>query len=230
VSVKYKTKNTKTDCNDVFLVTINQIRAKTISSRNLRLTAKRLYIVWLSGVLVWPLRKMKRVIKEITENITDNIIISLNIIPVVSVIIRTYPDPRISKFSIKSKKIYLRRGFNKAGYLIKSFTAVYIAAKTPRRERIIVKTGFSVPVSLSSLIPPQVVTRIIPIIWNAIPEYLAKSWIPLFPCLFWFFFFVDWCSSISVIFTHFTVSRENSSRLYWKFRGGYISEYFWGCF
>lgn len=47
---------------------------------------------------------------------------------------------------------------------MKSLTDVYIAAKTPRRERTIVKTGVSQPVSLSSCTPPQVVIRIIAII------------------------------------------------------------------
>ena len=42
VNVKYKTKNNKTDGNDVFLATINQIRANINSSRNFRLIATRL--------------------------------------------------------------------------------------------------------------------------------------------------------------------------------------------
>jgi hypothetical protein len=46
---KYKTKNIKTDAKEVFLATINQTRANTISSRNLRLTATKIYKVWLSG-------------------------------------------------------------------------------------------------------------------------------------------------------------------------------------
>ncbi|MFH0875051.1 MAG: hypothetical protein V1859_03875 [archaeon] len=52
MSVKYKTKNIKTDGKDVFLATINQTRANTISSRNFRLTETRLCSVWLSGSLV----------------------------------------------------------------------------------------------------------------------------------------------------------------------------------
>ena len=96
--------------------------------------------------------------------------------------------------------------FQKRKSLNKIFYHVYIAAKTPRRERIIVKTGFGIR-SLSSLIPPQVVTRIIPIIWNARPEYLAKSLIPLFPGLFGFFFFNGYSPSVFVI-THFAISRE----------------------
>jgi len=39
-----------------------------------------------------------------------------------------------------------------------------MAPKTPRRERIIVKTGVSHPVSLSIFTPPRVVMRIMPII------------------------------------------------------------------
>jgi len=49
-------------------------------------------------------------------------------------------------------------------HLIKSFTAVYIAAKTPNRDRIIVNTGVSRRNSLSSFVPPQVAIRIITII------------------------------------------------------------------
>ena len=133
-------------------------------------------------------------------------------------------------FRNKSKKIYLWSGFKNADHLIKSFTAIYIAAKTPRRERIIVKTGLSKPVSLSSFTPPQVVTRIIPIIWNAMPEYLAKSCIPLFPWLFVFLFFGGWCSSIDIVVTHFASSWKYSSRFDRKFRSSYVAKYFWRCF
>jgi len=69
---------------------------------------------------------------------------------------------------------------SKRGHLIKSFMAVYIAANTPRRDKMIVKTGFSNPVSLSSFVPPHAVIRMIPIIWKAMPEYLAKLLIALF--------------------------------------------------
>jgi hypothetical protein len=51
VSDKYKTKNVKTDCKEVFLATINHMSVNTISSRNLRLIATRIYKVWLSGSL-----------------------------------------------------------------------------------------------------------------------------------------------------------------------------------
>jgi hypothetical protein len=46
---KYKIKNIKTDCKEVFLATINQKSANAISRRNLRLTATRICRVWLSG-------------------------------------------------------------------------------------------------------------------------------------------------------------------------------------
>ena len=77
VSVKYKTKNIKTDDNDVFLVTRNQTRAKTISSINFKPIETRLCIVWLSGSFVWPLKKITSVIIAITEKRVDKITISL---------------------------------------------------------------------------------------------------------------------------------------------------------
>jgi len=128
-----------------------------------------------------------------------------------------YPVASNSIFRNNRNKIYLLSCFNNVDHLIKSFTATYIAAKTPRRERIIVKTGLLLPVSLSSFIPPQVVTRIIAIIWNAMPEYLAKSPIPLFPGLFGFFFFC-WCSSpIVIVIAHIASTRKPGSRFYGKF-------------
>jgi len=91
---------------------------------------------------------------------------------------------------------------------MKSFTAVYIAAKTPKSESIIVKTGFSNPASLSSLVPPHTVTSMMPAIWNARPEYRAKSFIPLFSEFFGLFFFDDCSSSIIVGITHFAAPRK----------------------
>ena len=110
---------------------------------------------------------------------------------------------------------------------MKSFIAVYIAAKTPRRERIIVKTWVCHPVSLSSFTPPQTVSRIIPIIWNAIPEYLEKSFRPLFWRFFWFLFFDGSCSSIIICITHFAISWKNCSRFNRKFWSNYITIDFW---
>jgi hypothetical protein len=77
VSVKYKTKNIKTEGKEVFLTTINHKRANTNSSKNFRLTATRTYNVWLSGSLFRPLKKMRRVINDIAENAVVSIAKSL---------------------------------------------------------------------------------------------------------------------------------------------------------
>ena len=69
MSVKYITKNIKTDARDVFLEIKNQTRASIISSRNLRLTETRVCMVLESGSLVWPLKKMMRVMTEITKRV-----------------------------------------------------------------------------------------------------------------------------------------------------------------
>ena len=69
VNAKYKTKNIKTDGKEVFLATINQIRAKTISSRNFNPNETRLCSVRVSGTLLGPLKKKTRVIIAIIENI-----------------------------------------------------------------------------------------------------------------------------------------------------------------
>jgi hypothetical protein len=73
---KYKTKNIKTDSNEVFLATKNQTRANTSSSRNLRLTATRMCKVWLSGSFDCPLKKIIRVIPAIRVNTVDKITIA----------------------------------------------------------------------------------------------------------------------------------------------------------
>ena len=67
VSVKYKTKNIITEVTDVFLITINQIRAKTNSRRNLTDTDTRVCIAVLSGSRVCPLKKMKSCKKANSE-------------------------------------------------------------------------------------------------------------------------------------------------------------------
>lgn len=107
VSVKYITKKIKTDCPDVFLITTNHTRANTISSRNLRPTAKKLCCVWLSGFLIWPLKKIKRVIIEIIEKSKDKIAISLNRILNFFVETSKYPATSKSTFSGKSNETYL---------------------------------------------------------------------------------------------------------------------------
>jgi hypothetical protein len=77
VSVKYITKNTKTEARDVFLKIINHSSASIISSRNLRLTAAIVCSVCESGSPVRPLKKMVRVMKEITEKSNERTTISL---------------------------------------------------------------------------------------------------------------------------------------------------------
>lgn len=111
---------------------------------------------------------------------------------------------------------------------IKSFNDTYIPPKTPRRERTIVKTGVLNSRILSSLVPSHVITRIIIIIWNAIPEYLPKSCNPLFPWLFgWsfrFFCFGDSCSFIIFTFAHFAISGESGAGFNRKFESNYITD------
>jgi hypothetical protein len=72
VNVKYKTKNNNTDDNPVFLARINQMNTKKSSRRNLKLTATRLCMVWLSGFFNCPLKKMIRVIPAISAKNSDN--------------------------------------------------------------------------------------------------------------------------------------------------------------
>lgn len=68
---KYRIKNIKINWKEFFLKTTNQIRAKIISSRNFSVIATRLWKVWLSGSLVWPLKNIRIVIKAIIEKVTD---------------------------------------------------------------------------------------------------------------------------------------------------------------
>ena len=78
MSVKYITKKIKTDARDVFLEIKNHARASIISSRNLRLTATRVCIVPESGSRVRPLKKIMRVMAEITEKRKERMTISFN--------------------------------------------------------------------------------------------------------------------------------------------------------
>lgn len=67
-------------------------------------------------------------------------------------------------FNNKREARYLERAINEPGYLIKSLNEVYIAAKTPNRDKMIVKMGVFNSRILSSLVPPHVVTSIMAII------------------------------------------------------------------
>jgi hypothetical protein len=101
VSVKYKTKNIKTDGSIVFLITINHTSANIISSRNFRLTAARICKVWLSASLVTPLKKMISVINEIIEKTVNKMTISIREIPGFTNVTNRYPND--------SKRIYNKK-------------------------------------------------------------------------------------------------------------------------
>ena len=107
VSAKYKTKNIKTDCKEVFLARINQRRANTISRRNFRLTATRVYRVCLSGSLVWPFKKMKRVINAITEKEEAKITMSGKLRFAFTTETSKYAVINNSTFKSTSNKMYL---------------------------------------------------------------------------------------------------------------------------
>jgi len=64
---KYRTKNINTDSVSVFFITINQIRAKNNSSRNLRLIDTKEWKVWLRESRDIPLLKIIKEMRVITE-------------------------------------------------------------------------------------------------------------------------------------------------------------------
>jgi hypothetical protein len=103
VSAKYKTKNIKTDCKEVFLARINQRRANTISRRNFRLTATRVY----RFCLVWPFKKMKRVINATTEKEEAKITMSGKLRFAFTMETSKYAVINNSTFKSTSNKMYL---------------------------------------------------------------------------------------------------------------------------
>jgi len=107
VSAKYKTKNVKTDCKEVFLARINQRRANTISRRNFRLTAKRVNRVCLSGSLVCPFKKMERVINATAEKEEAKITMSGKLRFAFTTKTSKYAVINNSTFIITSNKMYL---------------------------------------------------------------------------------------------------------------------------
>jgi hypothetical protein len=111
VNVKYKTKNNITDDNPVFLATKNQTKARTSSSRNLRVTETRLCIVWLAGSFPCPLKKIMIVNKEIKVNIPERRAISPKLIPIPDLEMIKNPAARKRHSSIASSWIYLKTGF-----------------------------------------------------------------------------------------------------------------------
>jgi hypothetical protein len=108
VSVKYITKKIKTDVRDVFLEIKNHARASIISSRNLRLTAARVCIVPESGSRVRPLKKIMRVMAEITEKNKDRMTISLINRFAGIIDLTSRPVPRRRKLNTISNKTYLQ--------------------------------------------------------------------------------------------------------------------------
>jgi hypothetical protein len=107
VSAKYKTKNIKIDCKEVFLARINHRRANTISRRNFRLTATRVYRVCLSGSLVWPFKKMERVINATTEKEEAKITMSGKLRFAFTMETSKYAVINNSTFKNTSNKMYL---------------------------------------------------------------------------------------------------------------------------
>jgi lysophospholipid acyltransferase (LPLAT)-like uncharacterized protein len=107
VRVKYKTKNIKTDCKEVFLATINQRSADIISSRNFRLRATRLYNTWTSGSFFCPFKKIRIVIKEIIEKEGDKIRNSRKLRFILTTETSRYAVNNSSIFNNNSKKTYL---------------------------------------------------------------------------------------------------------------------------
>ena len=108
VSVKYITKNRKTDVREVFLEIINHISASTISSRNLRLIETRVCIVWESGSLVRPRKKIVRVMMDINEKREERMIMSFNIRSMPENDFMRYPAPVRRRVRMISKKTILK--------------------------------------------------------------------------------------------------------------------------
>jgi hypothetical protein len=107
VSVKYKTKNIKTDGSVVFLITINHIRANMISIRNFRLIATIICNVWLSASLVSPLKKIIRVITDIKENTGNKIKASRRQRLILAIVESKYAVINNSIFNSTNNKMYL---------------------------------------------------------------------------------------------------------------------------
>jgi hypothetical protein len=163
VKAKYSIKNNKTDESPVFFPTKNHRKANTSSIRNLRPMATIICKVLVSGSLFIPLKAMARIKKASRANTMERVVISLKSRFTSRFETTRNPAARIIISIIKRIKIYFPNIF-KWVHFIKSLIAMYIAANTPRRERIIVKTGLLKPDNSSSLIPPQVVRPIIAII------------------------------------------------------------------
>lgn len=194
----------------VFLPTINHISARNISSSNLTLKATKRYMVRLPGSLFLPLKKMKREIKLIRKKLMVRIATSVNFMFTVARVRRINPETRIRVAKSIRRNKYIFTVPTRVYHFIKSLTDVYIPPKTPRSEKMMVKTGVSSLNTLSSLMPTHVMASIIKIIWNAMPVYFAKSCNPLFSLFsrdfFGFFSFWDWGTFIVFTFVHSAIA------------------------
>lgn len=124
LNAKYKTKNIKTDPEDVFFAIMNQTRTKPNSSRNLRLKETNVCMVWLRGSLDSPLRKMITDIRVMNEKRRERIKKSLKRRFDCSVVKIRYPAERIKRLKKKSGIVFLNSDFTLVIHLIKSLTAV----------------------------------------------------------------------------------------------------------
>lgn len=86
---------------------------------------------------------MKIVIRLINEKTTVRIIPSLNMRFKCTTVKNKYTAHITIRLKTKSERKFLNCNFTWIYHLIKSFMAVYIAAKTPSSESIIVNTGVS---------------------------------------------------------------------------------------
>jgi hypothetical protein len=107
VSVKYKTKNITTADASVFLITINQIKAKTISSRNLTDIDTSVCMVVLSGSRNCPLKKMKSCKKFISRNSVARTMKSEKLKGVFKTDDRKKPPAQIRIYNVIRGNIYL---------------------------------------------------------------------------------------------------------------------------
>jgi len=111
VSVKYITKKLKSDGNEFFLATINQIRANPISSRNLRLNATRLCKVCFCGFPDWPFINMPKVTIAITEKSNERMAMFPGFRSKFTIRVRRYPV-NITRILIKRRtSIYFKNRF-----------------------------------------------------------------------------------------------------------------------
>jgi hypothetical protein len=124
LNAKYKTKNIKTDPDEVFFAIMNQRIVKSNSSRNLRLKEKKVCIVWLLGSRDSPLWKIiidTRVINVKTR--VSNMKSDKKRTGCIAAKTR-YPADRTTRLKTINWREFLRSDFTSIYHLIKSFIAV----------------------------------------------------------------------------------------------------------